>query len=181
MEKSMPDLQALTTKQQHEERSKLLDRIDGGQTKGKEVMWILTTNYPKMWISAMARPGRTDTYLVFEPLDRPGFEALLRKKIGPWLADDVDFGELWELIGDMSSSFLSGFIKKATKYLLGKQEGYRLGNVELASAARSLRRQWEWYDELHTSEESAQQPTLQQAADSLFSPIIQRELANIVH
>jgi hypothetical protein len=179
LESYMPDTEALTKKQANEERSKLLARIDGGQTKGKEVMWILTTNFPELFLSAMARPGRTDTYLLFKPLDRSGFERLLKQKLGHLLGDDIDFDLLWENVKEMSSSFFSGFVKKAAKYTLGKGSDYRLTNTDMLAIVGVLGDQWEWYASLAEAERAAFQPTLAQAVDQVITPVLQREMANL--
>jgi hypothetical protein len=179
LESYMPDTEGLTTKQSNEERSKLLARIDGGETKGKEVMWILTTNFPDLWIDAMARPGRTDGYWEFEPLERAGFERLVRMKLGSKLSDDVDFDDIWALVSDMSSSFLSGLVDKARSYTLGKGDDYKLSNEDLTACVRGLSRQWGWYGRLRDAAAQRRVETVPEFYDRVVRPVVKDELASV--
>ena len=178
LESYMPDTENLTTKQIHEERSKLLARFDGGQTKGKAVLWLYTTNFLDQWSAAMARPGRTDTFLLFKPLDFDGFVRLLDRKIGSNLPEDIDYSDLWARLSAMSSSFLSsGLVQKSIKYTLGKGAAYRLTNDDMAAIIASLNDQWEWYKNLMDNESTSYTPTFSQVLDQAITPVLQREIS----
>jgi len=177
LEKMMPDQEGLTTKQRMEERSKLLDRFDGGQIKGKEIVFLLTTNYPKMWISAMARPGRTDGFWEFLPLDREGFEQLMRIKLGIRLAEDVDYDALWEYVANMSSSFLAAVADYARDDTLGEAPDYRLTTDRLIVLTRGLARQHGWYLDLKEIEDADRQPTMAEYYESVVGPVVDARFA----
>jgi hypothetical protein len=177
LEKMMPDQEGLTTKQRMEERSKLLDRFDGGQIKGKEIVFLLTTNYPKMWISAMARPGRTDGYWEFLPLDRDGFEKLMRIKLGSRLDDSVDFDAVFEYVKDMSSSFLAAMADYARDDTLGEGPDYKLTTDRLIVLTRGLSRQHNWYVDLKDIEDADRQPTMAEYYESVVGPVVDARFA----
>jgi hypothetical protein len=177
LEKMMPDQEGLTTKQRMEERSKLLDRFDGGVIKGKEIVFILTTNFKMMWISAMARHGRCDGFWEFVPLDRVGFEKLMRIKLKGRLADDVDFDIVFEYVKDMSSSFLAAMADYARDDCLGEGTDYRLTTDRLVVLTRGLRRQYQWYIELVDNELSQRAQTLSEHYEALVGPIVDARFA----
>lgn len=177
-EKTIVSSGGASQKEQLQQRSRLLDQFDGGDTKGKEVMWILITNFPKLWIPGMARPGRCDGYFWFEALDRQGFEQFLRLKLGARLSADIDFDALWEMgpegakVKDMASSFLAGLADKLRAYSLGKGADYTISQDDLAAAIRGQARQWGWFTELEVIEESKQETTLHGFFDSVTRPVV---------
>lgn len=175
LEKMMPDTEGLTSQQRLAARSKLLDMFDGGEIKGKEIQFWLTSNYPNLWISAMARPGRVDAYFEFQPLDRPGFEKLIRVKLGTRLGD-VDFDEIWNEIGGMSSSFLAAVADYAREGLLGKEDGHLLVTADIKPIIRGLKRQYEWYEHLKAQETAAREQSVSEWSDTWVGQTLGREL-----
>lgn len=172
LEKMMPDTEGLTTKQRLEARSKLLDLFDGGEVKGKEIIFLFTTNYQDIWISAMARPGRVDGYWVFEPLDREGFEKLARIKLNGMIGDDIDFDALWEDVKGMSSSFLAALADYARDFTLGHEVGYLLTTDDLKACVRVLARQNTWYTALCESEAAGKVQTVPEFYDAMVRPTV---------
>lgn len=173
LEKMMPDQEGLTTKQRLEARSQLLDMFDGGEAKGKEIMYLFTTNYPDLWISAMARPGRVDAYFEFEPLDRIAFESLVRLKLRGRLSDDIDFDAIWEQVGAMSSSFLAALGDHARLFLLGQPDDYKLSTQDVATALIGLSRQYRWYGHLQERESQVTEKSYKQHWREILDPIVE--------
>lgn len=174
VEAYFPDSEA-SRKEQKLERSALTALFDGTLSKGQEVAWLLTTNFPEQFDEAMSRQGRVDGYFVFSSLDANGFARLVRMKLGDRLADDVDFAKVWEHAGDMSSAFLGGLVKIALKYTLGKPD-YVLTTEDLVLIVSGLRGQWEWHVLLGELEKAGRERSLREEVSTLLGPIVDASL-----
>lgn len=176
LEKMMPDTENMSIQQRLTARSELLDLFDGSAIKGKPVQFWLTTNYPDLFISGMARPGRTDVYLEFKTLDRSSFEKLTRIKLAGHLADDIDFDKVWESVGAMTSSFLAKIGEYARDCQLGKPADYQITMDELDTIIANMSGHDVWFNSLVDNENRAQKKTAEQVVRDLIAPIVADEL-----
>lgn len=161
IETYMPDTEGMTKMQALEARSLILSIFDGASSKAIEMRTIVTTNYKETLPSAMLRSGRCDVFMNIEAPDREAFEKLVRMHIGQYLPQDIDFDALWKEIGNMSASFLSnGLITKGQKYALKGDDNYTLTPEDFTDMIRSLRDQFELYEERVLDEHSNQKDNL---------------------
>jgi hypothetical protein len=173
IETYMPDTEGMTKKQALEARSLILSIFDGASSKSLSMHTIVTTNYKEVISSAMLRSGRCDVFLNIEAPDREAFEKLVRMHIGKYLPEDIDFDALWKEIGNMSSSFLSnGLITKGQKYALKGDDNYKLTPEDFEDMIRSLRDQFELYEENANSERSRQKDNLTEAFNDVVKGAI---------
>lgn len=150
----------------HAKRSDILEQFDGGLAKGREVMFMMTTNYELMVEYAMSRQGRIDGYFKFNSLDAWGFQKLVELKLKGRLDKNLDYERVWEEAGDMSSSFLAGIVKISNKYLL-HQKYLKVANPVITTEnllliVKGLRAQWDWHQVLRELNEAAHEPSYRQ-------------------
>jgi hypothetical protein len=173
IETYMPDTEGMTQKQALEARSLILSIFDGASSKSLPVRTIVTTNYKETLPSAMLRSGRCDVFLNIEAPDREAFEKLVRMHIGQYLPEDIDFDALWREIGNMSSSFLSnGLITKGQKYALKGDDNYKLTPEDFEDMIRSLRDQFDLYEERTVDERAHQKDNLSEAFNDVVKGAI---------
>lgn len=65
--------------------NEILNLIDGIESKGTELLIVLTTNHPERITKAMLRPGRLDAIIHIEPPDAEAVERLIKKYAGSLL------------------------------------------------------------------------------------------------
>ncbi len=80
------DIDRLTSGERDEQIDTILNTLDGVDTKGAEIMTILTTNYPDKIYKGMIRPGRIDVALEISPPDSEAAQQLVKS----YLADAFD-------------------------------------------------------------------------------------------
>lgn len=73
-----------------EEMNLILNVIDGVETKGAEVMVVVTTNHVERITQAMLRPGRLDAVIPVRPPDEGAVGRLIRLFAGKALPEDAD-------------------------------------------------------------------------------------------
>jgi len=182
IETYMPDTEGMSRQQALEARSLILSIFDGASSKSLPMHTIVTTNYKEVINSAMLRSGRCDVFLNIEAPDREAFEKLVRMHIGQYLPEDIDFDALWKEIGNMSSSFLSnGLITKGQKYALKGDDNYTLTPEDIEDMIRSLKDQFELYEENSLNERSHQKDNLSEAVTDVVKGALSEHSASLVH
>jgi transitional endoplasmic reticulum ATPase len=126
--------------------SRMLDILDGMQSKGTEIICILTTNHIERIHKGMVRPGRLDAVIHIGALDPPAVERLVRSLVpGESLTDEVD----WNAVGEAMEGFMPAFCKeaidRAMRWNLARNQGTptSLTTADFVSAAEALRPQLE--------------------------------------
>lgn len=123
----------------------LLDMFDGITAKGTEILVVLTTNHPDRIHKGMLRPGRLDSVIEIGPLDEAGVERLIRGTVpANTLADDIDWGPVFEATLDMLPAYIKEVADRAYRYALsrtGNPEGIVLTTEDLVHSGKGLQPQ----------------------------------------
>jgi transitional endoplasmic reticulum ATPase len=125
---------------------RMLDILDGIQSKGTEIICILTTNHIDRIHKGMVRPGRLDAVIHIGALDAPAIERLVHSLVPDDLVSkDVD----WVEVGAAMDGFMPAFAKEATdramRWNLARNHGEpsSLTTQDFIAAAEGLRPQLE--------------------------------------
>lgn len=94
--------------------NKILNTLDGIQTKGNDLTTIFTTNHIDRINPALKRPGRISTILPFKnPTIETSVKIMQKYFAGVPGAETVDFKRMAEKLGDISASVVAETCKKA--------------------------------------------------------------------
>lgn len=94
--------------------NKILNTLDGIQTKGNDLTTIFTTNHIDRINPALKRPGRISTILPFKnPTIETSVKIMQRYFQGVPGAEAVDFKRMADKLGDISASVIAETCKKA--------------------------------------------------------------------
>lgn len=105
------DIDRAVTGERTDEMDKILNTIDGVDTKTNEVMVILTTNHLENINAAMLRPGRLDNVINVEPPDAEAVEKLVRL----YARDLVAKGENLEGVGKKLAGQIPAVIREVVE------------------------------------------------------------------
>ncbi|MCU1346067.1 MAG: hypothetical protein JWL70_2333 [Acidimicrobiia bacterium] len=126
--------------------SRMLDILDGIQSKGVEIICILTTNHINRIHKGMVRPGRLDAVIHIGALDAPAIERLVHSLVPDTLLEEkID----WEAVGEAMQGFMPAFCKeaidRAMRWNLARNKGIStsLTTDDFIAAAHGLRPQLE--------------------------------------
>lgn len=86
---AVEDFERLINDATQQDRTDLLEELDGSTSKGSEVLLIATTNFLADLDSHQAARRRFFKEIYFGPLDTVGVEKLLRRTLGGYTASDV--------------------------------------------------------------------------------------------
>lgn len=128
------DIDEIGSGDERDERmNKILNTIDGVQTKGNDITIIFTTNHEKKINPALRRPGRIDQMINFaNPTNETRIKIMKRYFDGLVGCGGVDFDLLSERIGDVSASVVAQICKRAVK-LAAKYNGISTDRVKSAA------------------------------------------------
>lgn len=93
------------------EMDEVLNILDGIDTKGGEIITVLTTNHIENINPAMLRPGRLDTLVEVSPPDAKAAEKLVTLYGRGLLAEDVDLSK----VGKTLAGNIPAFIREVTE------------------------------------------------------------------
>lgn len=145
--------------------SKLLDRLDGVQGKGAEVIAGFTTNFVEKLQKGVLRPGRIDAIIHIGELDADGYQKLVKNLVPAAHLGDVDYDIVRTKLAGFMPAFVTESIRGAMSYALtrnkGKLAGITITTDDIVASADGLRRQ---LDLMNGATEGANVPTL----DSVF-------------
>lgn len=150
-----------------DEVSRILDNFDGLQTKGLQMLLVLTTNHVESIHKGMLRPGRLDAVIHIAEMDRIGVEKLVRRVVGDALDSDVDFDEVFDAFQGFMPAFVREAIDRTVRYSVARNDG-RVGSIstsDLVEAAHGLR---------------TQLALMNSAADKVVRPTIEGTIASVV-
>lgn len=92
------DIDQILSGERDAEVNKLLNTIDGVDTKGTEVVVVLTTNHVENISTAMLRPGRLDAVISVTPPDAVAAQKLMRLYARELLQPEEDISEVGEFL-----------------------------------------------------------------------------------
>lgn len=91
----------------------ILNVLDGVDTKGCEIITVLTTNHPEMISQAAIRPGRIDSYVVIGPPDADATARLINKYARGLLREGSDVSEAAEYLSSRES--IPAFVREVVE------------------------------------------------------------------
>lgn len=91
----------------------ILNTIDGVDTKGMELMVILTTNYVENIEAAMMRPGRLDAVIQVEPPDASAALRLVKLYARGLLAANEDLSKVGERLAGMIPAVIREVVERS--------------------------------------------------------------------
>lgn len=166
----MEDMEKLA----REDRAKVLDILDGTNSKGARRTFIGTTNFLEQIDRAMLRPGRFDAVEFCGLPDRQAFEHLLKVLFRD--RDDlshVDFDLAFPAFEGYSYAFMAqatqNVVRSAINRNQGEMEGFKITTEDLIYSANSVRGHFELMQE--------QVEETEVTIDSLFKGAIEKPIA----
>ena len=131
--------------------NKILNDLDGVETKGNDLTVIFTTNHPELINSALRRPGRIDIMVKFANPNEESkiaiYQTYFKNLLG---ADSLDYANLAKKTPDMQGAVVAEIAIRSVK--LAKKYG-GITNDLVESAIHSMEYQIELMTE-HTKEPS---------------------------
>lgn len=137
------DLDVISAGKTREEITRLLDALDGVQTKGAEVLAGFTTNFVHTIDKGVMRPGRIDAVIHIGKLDADGYERLIKVTLPADDLGDIDYGKVAEAFRDFLPAFAVEAAQRAIRYAVGRSDGAKIETGDLVDAANGLRPQLE--------------------------------------
>ena len=128
----------------HDRMSELLDKFDGIEAKGMEILNVMTTNHEESITKGMLRPGRLDALIEISHLDRGGVERMVKSKVEPNMLDDIDY----DLVFDACEGYLPAFVAESVDRAMlasisrGRGTLLPLTTADIRNGAMSLRPQF---------------------------------------
>lgn len=136
------DIDRVVTGERSVEIDDVLNNIDGVDSKGSEIITILTSNHADRINRAMLRPGRLDAIVSVSAPDAPAVAKLMHLYSRGLIAKDTDLtGAAKELAGQIPA-VIREVVERSKLYAisrLGENEELRLQGEDLASAARGMK------------------------------------------
>lgn len=141
------DIDTVTGGKRNAELNDVLNTIDGVETKGMNLITLLTTNHMERITRAMLRPGRLDAVIVVPPPDREAALKLLRIYGEGVIPDNADLTEVAAELEGAIPAVIAEVVKRAKLSQLALQKPNtkikELSTPALLDAARTIRMQRE--------------------------------------
>ncbi len=127
-----------------DQMSQLLDKFDGIEAKGHEILNVMTTNHEESITKGMLRPGRLDALIEISHLDRGGVERMVLSKVEPDMLDAIDFDLVYDACEGYLPAFVAETVDRAKNASIVRGEGVLLPltTADLRNGAMSLRPQF---------------------------------------
>jgi transitional endoplasmic reticulum ATPase len=142
--------------------SKLLDMFDGIQSKGVEILNIMTTNHQEEITKAMLRPGRLDALIEIAELDLGGVTRMVQSLVTPENLDNVNYEAVFDKMQGYLPAFVRESVDRAKLASIAANDGQLrpLTTADLCNGAGDLRDQ---FDLMQRASEVEQPQTLETA------------------
>lgn len=151
------DIDQVMTGGRNQEVNKILNTIDGVDTKGKPIITILTTNRPDLIEPALLRAGRIDTVISF---DAPDAKTAVRfvqhyakdEHGHSLLIPGCDLTDAGEELAGFVPAFMAEAVQKAKRFAIHREGGNIMGKVtaeDVLLAAKALKKHIEMVKRKH--------------------------------
>jgi len=144
------DIDSVVTKERTDDVNRLLNKIDGIDSKRQDILFVATTNHPNDINAALLRPGRIDVVMLVEA---PDAEAAIR--VARWYAsgegtleagmegDDRAFREAGKLLAGMIPATIQEVVRRAQVRAFARTDGASsvITNADLVNAAQYVIRE----------------------------------------
>ncbi len=101
----------------------MLNTIDGVESKGTEIMGILTSNHVEKINRAMIRPGRLDAVIHIDPPDAASAEKLIRIYGRGTIDQDEDLSEVAATLAGHIPAAIREAVERAKLYAIASSQG----------------------------------------------------------
>jgi transitional endoplasmic reticulum ATPase len=117
----------------------ILNVIDGIDSKGSEIMVVLTTNHIEEIHQAALRPGRLDAVIHIEAPDEKAVEKLIRNYSRGRLADNEDLSEIGKVLKGQIPALIREVVEKskisaAMRCVSGSSNEVRAKDVQIVAS-----------------------------------------------
>lgn len=120
----------------------ILNTLDGVDTKGAEIITVLTTNHIERINPAMLRPGRLDILVEVLPPDAKAAARLVDFYARGLLADGVDLGAVGDALDGKIPAFIREVTERAKIAAIGRTQGGQIEGevqeIDLLRAAKAM-------------------------------------------
>lgn len=153
------------------EIARLLDALDGAQSKGQEVIAGFTTNFVERIQKGVLRPGRIDAIIHIGELDASGLKKLVKSLIKPELLGEINYDALTGAFKGFMPAFVAESINSALRYAIARTHGHpdKIETLDIVEAANALRRQ---LDLMNGAGEGSNAPTVDSVMKGLVVDVL---------
>lgn len=117
------DIDAVMAGERDIDMDGVLNIVDGIESKGRDLMIVLTTNHPEKINKAMIRPGRVDALIEVTPPDAGAAERLIRVYARDLLDPDANIAEAGKLLDGHKPASVREVVEKAKLAAIAHNEG----------------------------------------------------------
>jgi SpoVK/Ycf46/Vps4 family AAA+-type ATPase len=107
------DIDSVVKGERSVDMDSILNIVDGAESKGRELMIVLTTNHPEAINKAMLRPGRIDALIEVAPPDAYAAEKLIRVYARTLLKDGEDVSPAAKLLSGHKPASIREIVERA--------------------------------------------------------------------
>lgn len=143
--------------------NQILNEIDGIDTKGLEIITVLTTNHIEKITQAALRPGRFDGVIRVDPPNQNTVERLIRMYAGNLLSEDVDISSSSEILQGEVPALIREVVERSKLSAIRREGELRLNADDILLVARSMKN----HMELLKPKEIDQRTDIEKGLDSL--------------
>jgi transitional endoplasmic reticulum ATPase len=136
------DIDRAVTGERSVEMDDILNTIDGIESKGSDIITILTSNHVENINPAMLRPGRLDAVIRVHAPDAQSAEKLIRIYARDMLNSDEDVTEAAKHLEGQIPAVIREAVERAKLYAIGRDpsaRGIRFTGKDLSNSARGMK------------------------------------------
>lgn len=153
-----------------DEVNDILNALDGIDTKGVEIITVLTTNHLEKITQAMLRPGRLDTVISVRAPDADAAQRLIRHYAGADLAEGTDLNPASQVLAGIIPALIREVVERSKLAAIRRVGSHGGGEVKLTGedievTARTMKRHMEMLEPKKKDERSEREKAAQIVAD----------------
>ena len=138
------DIDRVAGLERNDEVNRLLNTLDGIDSKSSDVIVVLTTNYPEKINGAMMRPGRVDIAVQVLPPDAEAVIRLTRYYGNGLVKPNEDLSEVARLLDGQIAAVVAEVVKRSKLESIHRSGNAReIIAADLLSAAKAVKREQE--------------------------------------
>lgn len=121
----------------------VLNNIDGIESKGAEIMTVLTTNNVETINRAMLRPGRLDAVISIMPPDAKAAQKLMRIYAGNLILPSEELLEAGEELAGQIPAVIREVVERSKLHAIWRTKGdghFTIAGVDMVAAAQSMKK-----------------------------------------
>lgn len=141
----------------------ILNEIDGIDTKGMEIITVLTTNHVNNITTAMLRPGRLDTVVSVRPPDIETIITLIKKYAGDILEENAKLDKSASLLQGEVPALIREVVERSKLSAIRREGNLCLKGEDIELIANSMKN----HMQLLKPQEEDKRSDIEKAADSI--------------